>query len=473
MPKNILQDIVPPEKRSIRNIPIPNKPNRSNQVMSDVKPTRRSEEFFEMPKQAVEPKETQPMSAVAKDSQYEDDSLPHAYPYEDTKRKTPFAKSKTLIWGALGLALVIIGFAITSLFSGATVTVVPKQEKAQAKSDTSVFTAKKDAEAGELSFQILTIKKTEGQDVPATGTENVQRKASGSIIIYNETSPNEQRLIKNTRFQTEEGLVYRVNESVVVPGNSTVGGKMTPGSVEVTVFADEAGEKFNIGKTDFTIPGFAGDPRFKTMYARSKTEMTGGFVGTVKKISDADAAKAKQELSVKLTEKLKSDAKSQVPADFILFDDGLFYSFETLPQSGDSESSTTVNEEGTLNAIIFNKSIFAKNVATNLAPTIANTDVAIIGTDDLTFTIVNKESIDLANINLITFTLEGSLTFISEFDEDRLKNELAGKKKNDLASILIDYPSINKASAVIRPFWKNVFPTEAADIKVTIAPESN
>jgi len=467
MPKNILQDIVPPEKRSIRNIPIPNKLNRSSSMMSDVKSAKIKEEFFEMPKQLARPKDTQD------NIHYGEDILPHAYPFEDEEKKVFPRKNKLLILGSVCFAIIIVGLAITSLFNGATVTVVPQQEKVEAKSDTSIFTAKKDAKEGELAFQILTLKKTEGQDVPATGSENVQRKASGTIIIYNTTSAREQRLIKNTRFQTTEGLVYRVNDSVVVPGSSTVSGKVTPGSIEVVVFADESGEKYNIGKVDFTIPGFAGDPKFKTIYARSKTEMTRGFVGTVKKISDADAAKAKQELNAKLAQELKKDALSQVPADFVMFDDALFYSYATLPQSGASESSTTVNEEGTLSAVIFNKSVFASNVAEGLAPAVANTDVAIVGADNLNFTIVNKASIDPTNINEISFTLNGSLTFISQFDENRLKSDLVGKKKSDITMILQDYPSINRANAVIRPFWKSVFPTETIDIKVIIAPNSD
>jgi len=56
-------------------------------------------------------------------------------------------------------------------------------------------------------------------------------------------------------------------------------GKTVPGSIEVTVYADEPLSKYNIGLTDFTVPGFKGAPQFETFYARSKTPMTGGFTG--------------------------------------------------------------------------------------------------------------------------------------------------------------------------------------------------
>jgi len=469
MAKNILQDIVPPEKRSIRNIPIPNKSNRTNSFQTDVKQIKQKEEFFEMPKHANSTKEIfQP-----KKSKEPVDALPHAYPYEDGEIKVSFFSSrKKAILIAVGLAIVIVGLAISSLFNGATVTVVPKGKQAVASTQT-VFTAKKEATAGELGFQILTIAKTAGKEVAATGEEKVERKASGTITVFNSTDTSQQRLIKNTRFETPEGLIYRVNESVVIPGSITVAGKVIPGSVDVTVHADEAGEKYNVGKKDFTIPGFKGDPRFKTVYARSKTDMTNGFIGTVKKVSDSDAAKAKGELHATLAEQLKKDVESQLPADFIVFDDGLFYSYTSLAQTGGSNSSATINEEGILRAIIFNRSSFAKQVAQTIAPTVANTDVAMLGVEGLAFAIKDKTTLDSTNLTTLSFTLTGTINFLSQFDENKLKTDLTNKKRGDLSSILQNYPSIKQANAVIRPFWKSTFPSEDADIKITIAPENN
>ena len=77
-----------------------------------------------------------------------------------------------------------------------------------------------------------------------------------------------------------------------MPGESLVSGKTVPGSTETAVSADEAGKEYNIGKTDFTIPGFKGDARYSKFYARSKTDMEGGFIGTIYSLSDEDEASA-------------------------------------------------------------------------------------------------------------------------------------------------------------------------------------
>ena len=80
-------------------------------------------------------------------------------------------------------------------------------------------------------------------------------------------------------------MIYRIPESINVPGKTVKDGVETPGTIEVEVFADEAGEKYNIGKVDFTVPGFKNDPaRYKGFYARSVTAMTGGFVGKMKTV---------------------------------------------------------------------------------------------------------------------------------------------------------------------------------------------
>ncbi len=470
MVKNILQDIVPPEKRSIRNIPIPVKNTTSRNILADVKPQAREPEVrgnFEIPKVPRRPVvEASPID--------HDEEEPRIYPYEsDTDSKSGFWGShKKLIWGAGVLATLIIVFSVASLLSGATVTVVPKEETVTATPET-VFTAKSEATGDELGFQVLKITKSAGKEVPATGEEKVERKATGTIVIYNSADKTSQRLIKNTRFETPTGLIYRVSESVVVPAIKMEAGKVVPGSVEAVVYADEAGDKYNIGKVDFTIPGFKNDPRYKTLYARSKTEMSGGFVGIVKKISPADEKKARTELDSQLEDILKKEALAQAPADFTLYDDGIFYSYNPLPQSGDSKSSATVNEEATITAILFNNRAFAQTVAGKLAPNVAKSQVAIVGAENLKLTIKDKQTLSPTNLESFSFTLAGTLNFVSKFDEEKLKNDLAGKSKKDLTGVLQLYPSIKTASVVLRPFWKGSFPSNVGDIKVIIAPESH
>ncbi len=442
MAKNILQDIVPPERRSIRSIPVPNRGERSTDSVRPV-PISKKEMGAEKGEELPE---------VSK-----------VYPYEESPRSSFFKKKS--IWIAGGLALLIVLFAVSSLFAGATVFITPKQEKVSSDGKV-VLKAKQAPASNDLEYQVITISKDLGKTVTANGEEHIERKASGKIIIYNTFDASSQRLIKNTRFETPEGLIYRINESVVVPGRTGTGAQMSPGSVEVTVYADEPGEKYNIGLKDFTIPGFKNDPRFKAVYARSKTEMTGGFVGNVKKVAESDLVSARKELQESLMQELKDEVASQLPEDFILYDEGTSFTFVSLPQSDPKGSTVQVNEQGTLSGIIFDRSDLSAYILSKFETSLPSESIQIANLSDLGFVIENKESFNSVSDTSFNFTIQGDIVFVSEFDAEKLKNDLVDKSKNDLDTVMTNYPGISKAQAVIRPFWKRSFPGNPNDITI-------
>jgi len=138
----------------------------------------------------------------------------------------------------------------------------------------------------------------------ATGvSETSGQKSKGNLVVYNEYSNSEQPLVATTRFETEDGKIFRLVKGVVVPGLSVLGGKSVPGAIEVEVVADAPGDSFNIDATSFTIPGFKGTDKYKKIYAKSTKPMLGGGIseGVVKIVSqeDIDAAKKKSEDLIK------------------------------------------------------------------------------------------------------------------------------------------------------------------------------
>ena len=160
----------------------------------------------------------------------------------------------------LGTVVIIVaGVLLLNYFAGATVTIVPKHETTTMDER---FTAIKNATGADLPYAIMSTTTSLSIEVPATGEKTVTTKASGKIVVYNEQTVA-QRLIKNTRFESPTGKIYRINDSITVPKASISGGKTTPGSLEVTVYADEAGPEYNIAPTDFTLPGLKSSPTFK------------------------------------------------------------------------------------------------------------------------------------------------------------------------------------------------------------------
>jgi len=375
-------------------------------------------------------------------------------------------RSRIWLWAAAVGAVIFVLFVLSTLFAGASASVTPTQ--ATIALDNS-FTARKDADENSLPFKLVAVSDEATKDIPTSSERDVERKASGSIVIYNSYSSNDQRLIRNTRFETSDGKIYRIPESTVVPGTDVQNGEIIPGSVEVKVYADAPGESYNIDLSDFTIPGFKGDPRYDKFYARSKTPMTGGFSGKVNVAADEDIDSARSEMQKELKDRLLESVFAQVPEDFILYNDAAFFEFDGQEGPYETkENSLPVTEKGTIYAVIFDKRILSKNIAENYLPTYDGAPVLVRDLEDLSFSVPNKGSIDPINDNKFTFLLSGTAHLVWQVDSDSLKFDLAGIKKDQFGGVVEGYSSIKRAEATIRPFWSTHFPEDTEDITINI-----
>jgi len=372
--------------------------------------------------------------------------------------------SRFAIWGIAVFAVLFLLFALLQFFSGTVVEVVPLQKNITLNED---FVATKDAEKDQLSFKLVVLENSLSSEVVATGEKNIEKKAFGNIVIYNEYSSNSQKLIKRTRFETPNGKIYRINKSVIVPGTKVENGKIIPGSIEVTVYADIPGEEYNVGLTDFTIPGFKGDPRFDKFYARSKTPIENGFSGIVKIASEEDVLKVEKELTTSLKEILLIQVRSQVPGDFILYDDAVFFSFKNVGSKKEvKENMVDITEEGVLYGVLFNKNELSKFIAANTIATYDGSDVSVLGLEKLNFSVVDKENFNPKKDTTLKFTLSGSAMVVWDVNETLLTRDLLGIKKEDFLKVIGEYSNIQRAEATLKPFWKKVFPENNEDITI-------
>jgi hypothetical protein len=378
-----------------------------------------------------------------------------------SERKGGFLKK--LLWG--GLSVVVLFIIFSFFFSGAKVVVTPRQTSTVID---ATFSADLEGKDEFIPFQIMTISKDGSREVVALGEEDVSEKASGKIIVYNNYSENQQELIKNTRFETPEGLIYRIKDSIVVPGiTENNKGETVPGSIEVMVYADSPGDEYNIGLTDFEIPGFKDQPQFFKFYARSKTTMAGGFIGKVRTASASDESSARLEMQTELREKLLQEAGSVVPEGFVLFPDAFSITFESQPNgTTDKEDMTLVKESSTLYAVLFDENILANTIAYRVVADYDGEDVAIANLDNLQFKFLGDMTVD-SNLSTFEFSLQGNPEIVWKFDEQQLAIDLSGKPKNLTNTIFSAYPGIVSAEVTVRPFWKRSLPekTEKIDIQ--------
>jgi len=369
--------------------------------------------------------------------------------------------SKKIIYSVIGFVVLIVAFSIFTLMKSVTVTYVPKSTDISFSKDS--FTAYRLGGDGKLAFSVIKLASDKGLETPASGQEQVSIKASGKAIVYNNSGTAPQKLVKNTRFQTTDGKVYRIQSDISVPGKTGT----TPGSLEVTLYADQPGADYNIPLSDFTLLGLKGDPKFTTVYARSKTPMSGGFVGLSKKVSDADLTTAKTSLEAGLKDSLLTEAKAQVPSDYVLFTNLVQISYSDLPQSAPTDKGVTVNRHAEFSGVMFRKEDLSTFLASKKLTGATNVQgISFTNLESLDFAFATGTQIDLLKADSLNFTVSGDTKAVYFVPEEALKSDLAGISKNTLTDILKNYPTIETATAVIHPFWSGSFPNDPSKIKI-------
>lgn len=168
----------------------------------------------------------------------------------------------------------------------------------------------------------------EGLAVPLVGTRTIETDVSasdtfqatgeasaedatavGTVTIVNETS-TDYRFVETTRLLSSEDVLFRMENASDIPAN---------GTVDVEVYADEAGPSGDIGPSRFTIPGLSEDLQ-QYVYGRSRTAMTGGS-GTVTAVAEEDIEAARSALSDRLLDEAKENFRSMISEEEIVLDD--------------------------------------------------------------------------------------------------------------------------------------------------------
>jgi len=420
-----MRDMVPRDDRSIRNIPVPaTHHKRAEQV-------------------------------------YEDEQRPPAPRQQDEYRQPPRPKRKggrrLLI---LGIIIVIIcaigGLLLSTLFAGATITVYPREAQVTVP---ATLSAQPNAPVGTLSYEVMTVTRSASTTVQATGSKNVSRAASGAVTIYNSFGTEPQRLIANTRFEAPDGKMYRVRDSVVVPGMTGT----TPGTATATVFADSAGASYNRGETRFTVPGFKGDPRYEKFYAQAAS-VSGGYVGPEPTVAAADLTKAREALQQGLAQAAQSSLGSQIPSGYLPVPGTLQVTYSEISQAPGQEGTATLGQSATMSAAIVSQEVLASVIAKQTVQDYGGEPVMI---EDPSSVIMSVASTTKLSDGRITVNLSGTPTLIWRYDGEKLITSLLGKNKGEFEAIIEAFaPAIMRAEAKLRPFWDSSFPSEREKVKV-------
>lgn len=367
--------------------------------------------------------------------------------------------SRIVLWAIGVFALFLIFYFATGILAKATLTITP-YSKSYEQSSLSL-SAKKTVKTGDVSFDTLSVEDEVFVETASTGEKLVQEKASGSITIYNEQTVA-QTLVKSTRFETADGKIFRIPANVTIPKKTATG----PGTITVKVTADQIGPSYNVPAQTFTIPGFKTDPeRFKLVYGKSTTPMTGGVDEKMATATKEDTDKAKLSAQATLKTRLVEKMSKAIPAGYVFYPNlsGIEFS-DTANKTATDQKKVYIGQKGTITAIILNEkeleAAIARKLQTNLDPlSVRIPDLAQLQMNTLeTGKIWERDS--------LTLGIRGKITLISLVSEEKLKDAIKGRSESDLEAIIKNFPEIAKVTSSISPIWKLSFPSKLERITI-------
>ncbi len=421
-PHRSIQDIVPPTRSRVARAPLPSSPENHPPV-PPVQPPHREEQM------SVNP-----------------------------RRPTGFF-GFAVVAGVVLVVLAVGIVLISTVFHRAYVTVTPYTFAANVQAS---FETSPSSET--LPYQKTDASDTATKSVPATGSQHVENHASGTVTFYNAYSTTPQRLITNTRISTQSGLVYRAHAPVIIPGYTMKAGLKVPGTIDTVVYADQAGDTYNIGSSDFTIPGLKGSKQYTLIYAKSIGAMAGGFIGQQAVVDPSVRSQTVDALKATLDRSLRAKIHAGAPAGTLVFDSTITITYTEAPDSMQGNNAV-ISVSGAAVAPAVSEVAFARAVASQ-AQVSYQGPMTIDNPDKLNVQVDAPQS--LGSDTPIHLTASGTAQLVASFDSSALAKDLVGKDKKNIKDVLSSYPAISNIDVKIYPFWENGIPNQTSKLKITV-----
>lgn len=293
-----------------------------------------------------------------------------------------------------------------------------------------------------------------------SGSKTVEasyEKIGGIIEIYNAYSANPQKLVSQTRFETKDGKIFKIQNPIIIPGAKMQGAKLIPSSVKAEVFSDDVANDYLIGPSYFTIPGFKETPKYAGFYAKSNQPMS---ILKVSNLSSQDVEKNKKELQDKLAQELKAEILSTFGNSDLQLIDGA----SEVKVDDFKINNNIINMKISWQALFFKE----KDIRS-----LIDYFVSSHYPDLKNFTF--KDSISYPKANRADFK-KGELFFTFNIDKNNafpadiagLRNELIGRDENEMRSVISDKTFIKNATISLWPFWVKRAPSNLNKIDVII-----
>jgi len=277
--------------------------------------------------------------------------------------------------------------------------------------------------------------------------------ATGMVTLHNEANYN-QPLVVTTRLLTPEGILFRMSEGKVVPAQSTM---------EVKVYADEAGRASEIGPSQFTIPGLR-EAKQDIIYATSDSPMVGG-IRMIGVLGEQDWANAEKELVAALEELGKEELEVDYP-DL----DGVYklveYEITSNSEIGDELEEFELTGTATVVAVFYNPAEVKNLVKTEL-------DKRLISNDELLASNGETPTVSLLDYDLEEETASlnihcSGLVSLNPESKQLQKMIFYGKTRDEVRRYLLSLDHVHGVEIDFNPAWMQTVPHVPEHVTIVV-----
>lgn len=354
--------------------------------------------------------------------------------------------------------LLVLGVTYLAL-SKVKITLVPSDELVShdfnliVAEDPSAITSANVVVAGKI---FSAEKEDASQEFSVVEGKTVDGQAEGTVTLYNKRG-QPQTLVATTRLLTPDNILFRLEDQVTVPADS---------SVQAKVYADQEGPSGNIPPATFIIPGLS-ESLQELVYAQSTSAMLGG-TRQIGVLTTKDTERAEEQL-------IKNNSAELLTQFIDQLEDKKMELIDTQTTISNTSYDKELGEEVdsfTYSADLSVSAVFAErekilSLAKNKLKESRGPQGEFINVDPSSLTYELLE-VDLDNLQA---QVKVSISGLSTFDPDQDifdKNLLVGFTQDDLKLYFSQFESIQEAKVEFSPFWVKKVPILKDHIYIVI-----
>lgn len=398
-------------------------------------------------------------------------------PRRQTRMEGNFSgKKKLIIFGSIA-AVLILAYVGLAVLPRAEIKITADKTEMPYNNTILVDTNTQDANFGQavIPGSAFVFEASETQEFSSTGQGKDQKKAKGTITIYNNYSTAPQILVATTRFEAPDGKIFRLDSRIVIPGATTKNGELVPSTIDVKVTADQAGPDYNIEACNlpdckFTIPGFAGTDKFEGFYGISAQVMEGGALASVPLVTSEDLKKAEKTVLDKVMNTLQQDVENKIPTKpqkLTVLSGGKsgvsLTDLDSDAEIGDSQETFSVSAQGEIKVIAFDENDVIQLIQYVLAAG-KNENYEYCQNPALEYAETRADF----NAGTLQITVNAKQTACHKLSSEEIQEAALGKNAEELSDLFESTDGIASAEVNFWPFWVGKTPRSLEKISIII-----